>query len=222
MDAEVQAEPSLHVQSDEPSPGDPVWLSDDEQRAWRALVAIVVLLPNALDAQLDRDAKLSHFEYATLVLLSEAPNHTLRMSQLAALNDSSLSRLSHVASRLEARGAIVRTTCTEDRRANNATLTPAGLELVVKAAPGHVQRVRELVFDKLSADQVSQLEEIAELIRPELDPENTIPTPAKLVARKRAVSNETIRNGVGGGHASNGLAGNSATSNGVTNHAQQL
>ena len=157
----------------------PEWLTEDEQRAWRALVAIVMLLPHALDTQLDRDAKLSHFEYGALALLSEAPNQTLRMSQLAALTDASLSRLSHVASRLEARGAITRTTCPQDRRANNATLTPIGLALVTKAAPGHVRRVRELIFDQLTGEQVGQLEVIAEQVRRTLDPENTVPSPLK-------------------------------------------
>lgn len=190
MDAEVQDEQALDSIEFKPSdcssdgqaattaePGN--WLTEDEQRAWRALVAVVVLLPHALDTQLDRDAKLSHFEYGALALLSEAPDYTLRMSQLASLTDSSLSRLSHVASRLEARGAITRTTCPQDRRANNATLTQTGLELVTKAAPGHVRHVRELIFDQLSDEQVGQLEAIAETIRRKLDPDNTMPSPLK-------------------------------------------
>lgn len=150
------------------------WLSDDEQRAWRALMAVVILLPGALDAQLSRDNDLSHFEYGVLAMLSEAPDRTLRMSQLAALNDSSLSRLSHVATRLEQRGAITRSTCPTDRRANNATLTDDGYGLVVAAAPAHVQRVRELIFDQLAPPQVAQLEEIGDAIRANLDPENRL------------------------------------------------
>lgn len=155
-------------------PDENPWLSPDEQTAWRALVAVMILLPGALDAQLMRDSSLSHFEYGVLAMLSEAPNRTLRMSQLAALNDSSLSRLSHVVSRLEQRGAVSRTTCPEDRRANNAHLTEAGFELVVSAAPNHARRVRELVFDHLTSQQVEQLAEIAGAIGTHLDPENRI------------------------------------------------
>ena len=152
------------------------WLTEDEQRAWRALMAVVVLLPGALDIQLQRDAGLSNFEYGVLAMLSEAPERTLRMSQLAALNDSSLSRLSHVATRLEQRGTIVRQTCPDDRRANIATLTDAGYALVAATAPGHVERVRELIFDQLSPSQVEELSKIGEAISSNLDPEKRLPT----------------------------------------------
>ena len=155
---------------------DQKWLTGDEQRAWRALMAVVVLLPGALDTQLQHDSHLSNFEYGVLAMLSEAPDRTLRMSQLATLNDSSLSRLSHVARRLEERGTIVRQQCADDRRANIATLTDAGMTLVREAAPGHVARVRELIFDQLSGDQVSELEQIADAIRSNLDPEKRMPT----------------------------------------------
>lgn len=149
---------------------DAQWLSEDEQRAWRALLAVVVLLPGALDRQLVAESQLSQFEYGVLALLSEAPERTLRMSQLAALNDSSLSRLSHVASRLEDRGYIVRSTCPEDRRANLATLTDDGMAKTIAAAPGHVANVRALIFDQLSATQIANLTEIAGTIRATLDP----------------------------------------------------
>lgn len=151
------------------------WLTDDEQRAWRALMAVVVLLPGALDRQLDADSGLSQFEYGVLAMLSETPEHTLRMSQLAALTDSSLSRLSHVAKRMEERGLIVRRTCPEDRRANIATLTDAGMAKIVAAAPAHVANVRELIFDKLTPTQVAQLTEVASVIRASLDPDEGLP-----------------------------------------------
>lgn len=154
---------------------EPRWLSEDEQRAWRALLSVVVLLPGALDVQLQRDSGLSNFEYGVLSMLSDAPDRTLRMSQLAALNDSSLSRLSHVATRLEQRGTIVRRTCPEDRRANIATLTEAGYALVTATAPGHVERVRELVFDQLTEKQVGELQAIGEAIGANLDPEKRLP-----------------------------------------------
>lgn len=152
------------------------WLSKDEQRAWRALMAVVVLLPGALDTQLQRDSHLSNFEYGVLAMLSEAPDRTLRMSQLATLNDSSLSRLSHVARRLEERGSIIRRQCDDDRRANIATLTDEGYALVKEAAPGHVARVRELIFDRLSPKQIGELEQIGDAIRSNLDPEKRMPT----------------------------------------------
>ncbi|NQU36185.1 MAG: MarR family transcriptional regulator [Actinobacteria bacterium] len=134
-----------------------------------------MLLPPALDAQLQRDADLSVFDFGVLAMLSEAPGRTLRMGQLAALNDSSLSRLSHVVKRLEERGAIVRSQSATDRRANNATLTDEGFALVERAAPAHVERVRQLVFDELTKRQIGQLAEIGEAISKNLDPEHRLP-----------------------------------------------
>ena len=102
------------------------WLDDAQQSAWRKLIEVVELLPGSLDSQLRRDADLSHFDYFTLAMLSEAPNRSLRMTALAELTNSTLPRLSHVASRLEERGYLERTPCPTDRRATNATLTEQG------------------------------------------------------------------------------------------------
>ena len=87
---------------------EPRWLADEEQQAWRPFAALLFRLPAALDAQLQRDAQLTHFEYMVLVSLSEAPDRALRMSDLAAMASGSLSRLSHVVSRLERRGWVRR------------------------------------------------------------------------------------------------------------------
>ncbi len=83
-----------------PQAEEPHWLDPTERAAWLALVGVLFRLPAALDAQMQRDAKLSHFEYLALAMLSETPGRTLRMSQLAVLTNGSLSRLSHVVARL--------------------------------------------------------------------------------------------------------------------------
>ena len=87
------------------------WLSDEQQAAWRPFVALLLRLPAVLDAQLQKDAGITQFDYLVLSGLSEAPGRTLRMSELAATASSSLSRLSHVVSRLEARGWVRRAPC---------------------------------------------------------------------------------------------------------------
>lgn len=133
------------------------WLSADEQAAWRQVVALLFRLPGALDAQLQRDAGISSFEYMVLSGLSEAENRTLRMSDLAAMASGSLSRLSHVVSRLEKRGWIRREACPGDGRFVNAVLTDEGWDKVVATAPGHVEAVRRLVVDVLSPDQLAVL-----------------------------------------------------------------
>jgi DNA-binding MarR family transcriptional regulator len=136
---------------------EPRWLTDDEQHAWRQLAAVILKLPAALEAQLQRDADMSHFEYWVIALLSEAPQRTLRLSQLAAQANASLSRLSHVISRLEGRGWVTRRRCPDDARATLGVLTDAGWDQVVAAAPGHVDAVRRLVFDALDNGDVTDL-----------------------------------------------------------------
>jgi DNA-binding MarR family transcriptional regulator len=133
------------------------WLTDEQQAAWRPFIALLVRLPAALDAQLQRDAGITSFDYLVLSGLSESPNRTLRMSELAAIANSSLSRLSHVVSRLEARGWVRREPCPGDGRFINAVLTDDGVEKVLATAPGHVAAVRELLVDVLSQEEFAQL-----------------------------------------------------------------
>ncbi len=138
------------------------------------LVALTELLPGALDAQLLRDAQLTHFEYAALMALAESPDRTMRMTALAARTNATLPRLSHVARRLEERGLIHRFPCPTDRRATNATITEAGMQLIADAAPGHVETVRANVLDALSPEQLGQLYEIAGAVLTRLDPEQRL------------------------------------------------
>src|SRR6478752_5167904 len=105
---------------DSPSPR---WLTEEEKLAWLGLVSAMVRLPAALDAQLQRDAGISHFEYQVLAGLSMSAERTLRMSELAQMSDGSLSRLSHVISRLEKRGWVRRTPDPADGRYTLAVLT---------------------------------------------------------------------------------------------------
>ena len=152
------------------TPQEPRWLDAEESQAWRALASTLVRLPAALDAQLRRDAGISHFEYQVLALLSEAPGRTLRMSELAMWAGSSLPRLSQVVARLEQRGWMRRTPDPADGRYTLATLTGQGEAKVIQAAPGHVQEVRRLVFDPLTKTQSRQLREISRRIIRAIDP----------------------------------------------------
>lgn len=139
---------------------EPRWLDQDQQLTWRRFGALIQLLPAALEAPLQREAGLTYFSYLVLAMLSEAPGRTLRMSQLAALSNASLSRLSHVVSRLERSGWVRRAAHPEDRRATVATLTETGYDKVVDAAPVHVASVRDLVIDRLSTEQLAHLDDI--------------------------------------------------------------
>ena len=149
---------------------DSVWLTPEQLNAWIRLASVAELLPGTLDSQLQRDASLTHFEYFTLAMLSEAPQRSLRMSVLSAATNSSLPRLSHVIARLEKRGFVARAPCPEDRRATDASLTEAGWQKVVTSAPGHVATVRDSVIDALSAADIADLDRIMGRILSRLDP----------------------------------------------------
>ena len=150
------------------------WLTDAERTAWVRLIAVVELLPGALDAQLRRESGLTHFEYFVLAMLSETPDRTLRMTSIARLTSATLPRLSHVVRRLEERGLVSRGPCPVDKRATNATLTEEGYDAVVAAAPGHVDTARQLVVDALSPQQLEQLSAIADALLARLDPEGRL------------------------------------------------
>jgi len=154
------------------------WLTDEEQQAWRRLAAMTMLLPAALESQLQRDAGLTHFAYWVLAMLSEAPGRARRMSELAALANGSQSRLSHLISKLEERGWVRRERADGDGRGQVAVLTDAGYDLVVATAPGHVREVRRLVFDALSPAQVQALHDICTAVVARLIPEDESGDPA--------------------------------------------
>jgi DNA-binding MarR family transcriptional regulator len=134
-----------------------IWLNDEEQGAWRGVVQLFTKLPAAIDNNMQRTAGITMYEYVVLSLLSESDDRTLQMSELAAGTNSSLSRLSHVVSRLETRGWVTRQVSPDDGRATQAVLTKSGLAKVVEIAPDHVRVVRELVVDALTPTQLRHL-----------------------------------------------------------------
>jgi DNA-binding MarR family transcriptional regulator len=137
------------------------WLNDEEQQAWLRLAGVMLKLAPALDSQLQRDSELTQFDYLCLAMLSEVDGRTLRMSELAIQVNSSLSRLSHVVKKLEARGWVSRTPCPDSRRVTMVSLTEVGWQVLESAAPGHVETVRALVFDGLTEQEVRQLHALA-------------------------------------------------------------
>ncbi|WP_435106214.1 MarR family winged helix-turn-helix transcriptional regulator [Nocardiopsis synnemataformans] len=157
------------------NPDEPRWLDAEEQETWLAMASMLVRFPAALDSQLQRDAGISHFDYQVLAGLSMAPEHTLRMSDLADFAESSLSRLSHTARRLESKGWLTRTPDPEDGRYTLAVLTDAGWDKVVATAPGHVAEVRRLLIDSLTKAQYKQLREISLRVNNAIGPQSTCP-----------------------------------------------
>jgi DNA-binding MarR family transcriptional regulator len=158
-----------------PDPTETPWLTPAERQAWLALRSVVTRMDWALDVQMRRDAGISHFDYGVLATLSEAPGATLRMSELAALANGSLSRLSQVVARLEQRQWVRRAPDPADGRYTLAILTDGGYDKVAAAAPGHVREVRRLVFDPLTKAQVHQLANIGLRIAHAINPADPCP-----------------------------------------------
>jgi len=148
----------------------PPRMDDAESRAWLALVATSELLPAALDAQLQADSGMTHFEFMLLGLLNLADEQTMRMKRLADDAHSSLPRLSKAINRLEERGWVERFECVEDRRATNVRLTQDGRRSMILATPGHLDTVRRAVLDRLSRAQLVALADALEPVVAGLDP----------------------------------------------------
>lgn len=143
---------------------EPRWLSDEQQQVWRRFVQVLIKMPAALEAQLQRDAGLTHMGYLVLITLSERDDRRLAMSRLAKLASASLSRLSHVVARLEAQGWVRRERDPEDGRVQIAVLTDVGYAKVVDSAPGHAEAVQQLLFDRLTPAQMRQLARLADAL----------------------------------------------------------
>lgn len=132
-----------------------VWLSDDEQRVWRAYLAMTAGLQAEMSRQLSRDCGLSLSDYDVLVALDE--RHECRISELGDRLGWEQSRLSHQLSRMRTRGLIARHGASDDRRAATVDLTDDGHSALRAAAPGHAELVRSVVFEGMSTEQARAL-----------------------------------------------------------------
>jgi DNA-binding MarR family transcriptional regulator len=141
------------------------WLTSDEQTSWRAYLDASRLLFDAIDRRLSQQSNLLHPYYEVMVRLSEAPDHTLRMSELAEHSRSSRSRISHAIARMEERGWVARFTSDDDRRGQWARLTDDGTKVLADAAPDHVETVRRVLVDPLTADEFAELGRISAKLR---------------------------------------------------------
>jgi len=140
------------------------WLNVDEQQVWRGFRTAVTKFTEHLDRQMQRDSGMPMAYYEILVVLSEAPDRALRMSELALNCHSSRSRLSHAVAKLEKEGWVERRACPSDRRGSIAALTDRGFAVLEAAAPGHVAAVREHLFDVLTPEQLVALRGISRAV----------------------------------------------------------
>ena len=140
------------------------WLSAREERAWRALQLMQLRLEGALARQLASDSGLSYPDYLVLVALTDRPDGTMRLFELARVLGWEKSRLSHHVARMEARGVVKKERCDTDRRGAFATVTKRGRAEIEAAAPGHVAAVRRLFVDRLTPSQLEAIGDAAEVV----------------------------------------------------------
>ncbi|MFC1413612.1 MarR family winged helix-turn-helix transcriptional regulator [Streptacidiphilus sp. N1-12] len=132
---------------------EPRWLDDQERAAWIAFLAASNLVARRLEQQLKDEAGLSHTQYEVLVQLSAAEGGSLRMTELADLLVTSKSGLTYQVTQLERAGLVTRRSCPSDVRGVFAQLTEHGMDVLRRAAPGHVEAVREALIDVLTPEQ---------------------------------------------------------------------
>lgn len=135
----------------------PRWLSQEDQAVWRNYLRATMEVREALERDLMDGHGLSLNEYEVMVVLSESPDHTARMSTLAGDLVNSRSRLTHTVSRMERRGLVARSSCADDGRGVNCRLTTAGYAVLQAAAPLHVESVRTHIFDRLTRSETDAL-----------------------------------------------------------------
>ena len=142
----------------------PRWLSDSEQRAWRALQQFGAPLAAALNRRLLAESALSSADYQVLVVLTETDGGVLRAGELGRATGWEKSRLSHHLRRMESRGLVRREECLTDGRGLLVVITEAGRQAIADAAPGHVAAVRDLVIDTPTSEQLRVLAEAGEAV----------------------------------------------------------
>jgi DNA-binding MarR family transcriptional regulator len=145
------------------------WLTDDEQRAWRAYLRMQARLATELNRQLQAASRLSLADYDVLVQLSDTEGGRLRPYELQRALDWEQSRLSHHLGRMQKRDLVRREDCDDDGRGAWIVLTEAGRAALSSAAPGHVTAVRDLLIDALDPGQVDALHGIATTVLKRLD-----------------------------------------------------
>jgi DNA-binding MarR family transcriptional regulator len=154
------------------------WLTPEEDRTWRAWLAMAERVRAQVAHDLLADSGLSDADYLVLVHLSEAEDRRIRMQELAARLNWSKSRLSHQLTRMQSRGLVEREGCPSDARGAYAVLAPGGLAAIEGAAPQHVASVRRHLIDLLDEKQLADLGDIAERVASHLGGPSACPAPA--------------------------------------------
>lgn len=141
------------------------WLSPIELRAWRGFVL------NARDVLQDIEGDLDCFgidsgDYQLLAMLSESPDHRVRLCDLAATLRLSRGGLTRRMQGVLRKGLVRRVRSKDDGRSAYAEITEKGWKLLQRAAPAHVESVRRRMIDRLSKEEIASLASAFEKLGP--------------------------------------------------------
>lgn len=145
------------------------WLSDSEERAWRALQFMQMRLEAALARQLASESGLSYPDYLVLVALTDHQDGRLRLFELGRALGWEKSRLSHHVARMADRGLVRKERCDSDRRGALVAVTRRGRKEIASAAPGHVRTVREMFIDRLTPEELEVIATAAGKVLADID-----------------------------------------------------
>ena len=151
---------------------EPNWLSKEEEKAWRGLMALRIGLVGHLARQLAQDSGITEAEFEVLVVVSETPGQRIRSRDLGKALNWERSRLSHQITRMEERGMVAREQCENDARGFDVLLTKVGLKAIQAAAPAHLEGVRHCFIGLLTPAQMKTLSSIAEVVTEHLKKEH--------------------------------------------------
>lgn len=149
-------------------------LSDQQTRAWGAYIESSIQLETRLDELLREQTGLTLIDYHLLLVLAGAPEHRMRMSELADRMVFSRSRITYQIDSMTKRGLTVREAAPDDRRGYRAVLTATGLQALQQAMPQHAASVRALFLDGLDADEMACVERIFTRLRDRLGDERKV------------------------------------------------
>lgn len=132
-------------------------LNEGQIETYVAFTEIASQLRFRLETHLRTTSQLSHVQFEILGKLMRTPGQRLRMTDLADGIVVSRSGLTYQVGVLARQGLVERLPSPDDERSTLVELTDAGRSQFLELLPGHVQIVRELLVDALSADEAAAL-----------------------------------------------------------------
>jgi DNA-binding MarR family transcriptional regulator len=171
------------------APYDALKLDEAQLRAYFALMDVAGLLRRSVEQQLREAANLTYVQFKVLARLGlDSPTGSLRMTELADEVVFSPSGLTYQADQMEKAGLVERSRSPDDDRGVTVSITDAGRARLAQALPGHVEVLRELLFEPLTGNDANAL---GALLEPVLDHMRARPPRSARPRRRKSPDRDT-------------------------------